>query len=288
MRGTSCMISVAVLFSCLANGQDTDSKLAFEVASVKPSPPLDATVSRAVSAAIADPGRFERHNARLTELIMFAYGLKAYQVLGPPLLTSERYEISAKLPDGATKSQVPAMLLSLLADRFHLQAHRDTREMPVYALVVLNGDPKFKEAMPEAERQSAAAPAAGPPKRKTDADGFPILSRNEGTAMGLSATRRRLLALHEDLTVEALIAILSTQLDRPISDRTDLKGKYDIALHWAADATDSNDSGSVTASTPLPDLFVAIQAQLGLKLEPKKAAVEVMVVDRVEKVPTGN
>jgi uncharacterized protein (TIGR03435 family) len=269
---------------CSVNAQDAGSKVTFEVASVKPSPPLESTSGRATPTGVPGPGRYERRNARLTELIMVAYGLKAYQVLGPPWLLTERYEISAKLPNGATKNQVPVMLQALLADRFHLQAHRETREMPAYELVIAKGGPKFKGSTLEPESQAGTPPS----KPNIDSDGFPVLPRNGGQAMGVSQTGRELLALRGDLTMEGLIAILSTQVDRPLTDQTGLRGNYDIAVHWAPETPDTNDNGAPTSSTPLPNLFAALQAQLGLKLESKRSEVQVLVVDHADKIPTAN
>jgi uncharacterized protein (TIGR03435 family) len=278
-----------------ANAQTADPKLTFEVASVKPAAPLDAggrsgrPIPTGGGAGISNPGLFDRRNATLSILIMQAYGLKAYQVTGPPWLTTERYDVRAKVPEGATEEQQLAMLRNLLAQRFGLAVHRETKEVPVYDLVIAKGGQKFKEYVPPPPEEGDRPPA---PRSKfaTDPDGFPVPPATGGMVM-IIGKGAMMTAMHENCTMETLIVRLGGSVDHPVFDRTGLKETYDITLRWVLDraAFAMPAEGSPDTGPPVgPDIYMALQSQLGLKLEPAKGMVEVMVVDHAAKVPTEN
>jgi uncharacterized protein (TIGR03435 family) len=223
----------------------------FEVASVKqvqPPPP-----GRGVSSSMRmDPGRFICTNVTLKKLIFNAYGVKDYEVTGPDWLNTELYDIAASVPTDTAGDDVLLMMQSLLAERFKLALHRERKEMPVFALIVGKTGPKLKQV------------EFGP-------------SRTSASPGKLTAT---------NVPMRNLAEFLSRQLDRPVLDLTGLKGFYDFTLEWAPEAKASapgDAAGEIGAS-----LFTAVQEQLGLKLEGRKAPIEILVVDRAEKVPTGN
>jgi uncharacterized protein (TIGR03435 family) len=254
----------------------------FEVASIKPSLPGNGrmrTGSRG-GPGTDDPSLFTCENCGLAALIVQAYDLKRYQFSGPDWTESARFNISAKIPEGATKKQFQAMLQNLLADRFKLKSHREKKEMQTYDLVVGKNGPKLKESVgPQSPDDTLPPPkSAGP---QTDESGFAILPPGRVpmaifTANG-HATRRWI-----EQTMEQLAGRLSNQLSRPVFDATGLKGKYDFTLRWVTEGFTLSDDDSG------PTIFQALQEQLGLKLESKKSMVDTLVVDHVEKTPTEN
>jgi uncharacterized protein (TIGR03435 family) len=235
--------------------------LAFEVASIKPSGPLDPMAIMSGKAHVGmsvDKARVDIGMTSLMGLICLAYKVKPYQVKGgADWLNTERFDIQAKLPEGASKDQVPEMLQALLAERFKLALHRDTKETPVYALVVGKGGPKMKEAAPDpavpppAATDAAAAPSgpgdaapASPPPAKGElvvgSGDTQVRMKQSGTGMTVSSKQTGPMrvsvqngVIHmeaEQMTMEMLTVTLSQYLDRPVVDLTELKGKYQMAL----------------------------------------------------------
>jgi uncharacterized protein (TIGR03435 family) len=227
----------------------------FEVASVKRAPPQ---LGRSFNSGMKlDPGRLTCTNISLHKLIYESYGVKDYQVSGPDWLSTEIYDIAATLPLGATGDDVLLMIRSLLAERFKLTLHRDTKEMPVYALVVGKSGSKLQEV--EFGRGST------------------------------SATNGRLVATK--IPIRNLTEFLSRVTGRPVLDMTGLKGFYSFTLEYTPEEAPSAPAPGappIPESTVGPSLLSAIQEQLGLKLEARKAPVEILVVDHAEKVPTEN
>ena len=182
------------------------------------------------------------------------------------------------------------MLQSLLADRFHLKVHIETRELPVYALVVARGGSKLKASTPEPATPPDQDAPPSPPGGPDDAPHSPpkgsMFVRMSSTGVQANAT---------DSTVESLATMLTNQPDiggRQVIDKTGLTGKYDWTLKWTPTvgmAMRGMDNGAKeTSGEPdAPGLFTALEEQLGLKLEPQKAPVEVVVIDHVEP-PTAN
>src|ERR1051326_3451359 len=170
MKQALAAIGTVVLACSLVYGQapaDTkaaDSKLEFEVATIKASAPRGNGPIRIGSRGgpeQGDPGRITYHNSTLRDLLVYAYGVKRNQISGAPeWLDSQRFDITAKIPEGATKEQVKVMLQNLLADRFKAVLHNETKEMPMYALLVSKSGPKMKES---------AAPANPPPAKEGEA-----------------------------------------------------------------------------------------------------------------------
>ena len=243
--------------------------------------------------------------ASLKTLLMRAYELKDYQIGGPAWMESERYEIAAKIPEGATRREVARMLQSLLTQRFRLTVHRETRELAMYALEAAKSGPKLKAADPAATAPDGADVTVFSPKLIKGSDGFPEVAGGQNLPRsyvmvvgGSDGVMYKLWARRE--TMEQLADRLSAQLSRPVVDRTGLTEVYDFALTWTVE----NGGAGVPRTGPPPDvidmhsspilsdaglsIFAALPAQLGLKLEARRGPVEMLIVDKANRVPAGN
>jgi uncharacterized protein (TIGR03435 family) len=266
------------LWACLglAQGQPAAPHLSFEVASVKASAPAAAGVSaRGVvhgGPGSTDPGFARFENIDLFSLATMACGIQRYQLSAPEWLNTARFDITAKLPPGATVEQYRVMLQDLLAERFKLVLHREQKEKATYDLVVGKNGPKLKQS---ADDPAAANDGLQPP---------PFQVRPPmGFAAGLSLGARK-------WSMEQLAATLSGLLDQTVTDATGLTGKYDFTLRCTLAgirAGAPSEPDDAAASTD-PTIFDAVQEQLGLKLVSKKGPVDILVIDRIERVPTEN
>ncbi len=246
----------------------------------------------------SDPGRIRYSNIGLRALIMLAYRVRDFQIstADPKALDAKGFELAAQLQPGATRAQLRAMLQSLLADRFHLALHREQRVMPGYALIVGKNGPKLREA----EKSDAEAdaedfdplPPAPPNELEVHDDGYPSVPAREGSwLVALRTGYARTHQLHASMA--ELAGILSNQLEKPVTDATGLKGRYEFTLSWMSGLPAApSASGSASTGAPSPeiglDLPAAVQQQLGLKLEAVRAPVEILVIDGFEKDPTEN
>ena len=226
---------------------------AFEVASVR----ISKSGARGGTMEFP-PGheRFVMTNMGLGPLILAAYNITVRQLDGAELLGFERYDIAAKAERPATRDEMLAMLRRLLADRFRLTVRRERREVPVYALTVAKSGPKLK-------------PSLAPEKD----GGTPLVPAHAG---GSEVETGHLLFENESMS-EFAWALSRTQAtgDRVVVDQTTLQGNYDFELKWVREGAER------------PSIFEALSEQLGLKLEPKKAAVELVIIEHVER-PTEN
>jgi uncharacterized protein (TIGR03435 family) len=285
-----------------AFAQADDAGIVFEAVSIKPfAEGTTITMSGCMGGPGSDdPGRINCEYTTLRMLLTSAYQVKSQEIFGPGWLDSAHFNITAKLPQGATKEQVPVMFRNLLAERFKLELHHETRAMPSYSLTVAKGGLKIKEsAQAPAAASDDPLPAGGrPPIGK---DGFPILRPAAFAGGPITLYRQGRARLQAGNTTLATLAeALSRQLDRVVIDETGLSGKYDITLNWTPEATEpggrSRPAASVRPegiapqeeSTPEPNLFAAMEQQLGLKLVSKKIPRDTLVIDRAEKVPTEN
>jgi uncharacterized protein (TIGR03435 family) len=281
----SCAMMI-LLISAQALGQE------FEVASIKPSPPVDYTAPGGRlygclgGPGSNDPGQIHCSHVSAITLVFVAYDLPAGRISGLDHSGSQpQFEIAAKVPHGATEEQVRLMWQNLLANRFKLAVHRETKEVPVYELVVAKGGFKAKEWV-DHPANSAAAPWEPGKPLKRDEEGFPIVQPGRSSQMfrGGKAYLVAPAGTIHDLAemLETRLALTIPGAPRPVIDATGLKGKYDLKLWWSPEA-DSNDSAEG------PSMLSALDSQLGLKLQPKKSApAEIIVVDRLEKNPTEN
>ncbi len=282
-----------------AAAQTPDPKLQFEVASVKVSPPIVGSTRPALMGArggpgTADPGQFTLGYATMKAILAQAFGVKANQITGPAWLekTDDHYDIVAKVPPGVSKEDGKTMLQNLLVERFGLTFHRETKDVQGYELAVGKNGPKLKESAISADPQPP--PTAGRPlKLKTRI----IFAGPDG----------RNATVAKQQSISQLADFLEGQLGKPVVDKTGLTAKYDYEFAFdrtglpgafippAASASAAPTAGAAgappgfdSAPSGAPSLFNAVQQELGLKLDPKKVTVELIVVDRIEKVPTEN
>jgi uncharacterized protein (TIGR03435 family) len=230
-------------------------------------------------------------------LITQAYGIMPYQLSGPDWMDFERFDVTAKVPPVASMGQFRAMLRNLLVDRFQLVAHRGSKDARVYDLVAAKGGPRLKDAaegQPEASaRGSGAAPANPGQQSQVDKDGYPVLSPDCTHCMRM-ADGKIALRLQGSSTDE-LAEVLSGQMGQPVRNATGLRGKYDIELRFdTMERTQpaAPESAASASAVPVADLGVpitaALESQLGLRLEPKRAPVDAIIVDSVQRRPSAN
>ncbi len=217
----------------------------FDVASVKPGDP-----SSHGQMVRSPPGRYEAHNLTLLSLVLGAYKLNPAQLIGgPSWLTSAGWDIEATFPVNSTNEQKSQMMQSLLAERFGLVTHRETRNLPIYSLTVGKDGSKLKETTDPAGSMSAG----------------PRMIR------------------YTSVSMDELAGQLSSYLERQVKDNTGLKGRYVIDLKFAP--VDTSAASGATESGPT--IFTALQEQAGLQLTSTRGPVEVLVIDKAEK-PSAN
>jgi uncharacterized protein (TIGR03435 family) len=239
---------------------------AFEVATIKPTPP-DWHGGRYYRMESAH--QFEARNYTLKYLVSVAWSVSPKAISGGPAwVDADSYDILAKAPGEKrpTVDEQMKMLQSLIVDRFHLTFHREPKEMPVYALTIARGGPKLTEStlLPD------DAPEGPPPL-------VFVLS-----PQGVSVPARY-------ATIGELAAVMQrAAMDRPVIDQTGLKARYDFTLEWTPDESQFGGRFPPPAADRVhPDLYAALQQQLGLKLEATKGAVQTFVIDQAQR-PTEN
>ena len=293
---TSKVVPILVLASACAVAQT------FEVASVKSVQLMDLRGRfRTLDGGpgTKTPTRITGH-ATLMMLITSAYGVKGRQVSGPSWLETEFYEIAATLPPATTKEQEKAMWQSLLKERFHLEAHRETRDVPTYALVVGRNGPKLKASDPAeeaADKEMAAVAASQPrPKVTMGPDGFPQIppdAKMPGSfTLSLSSGEfLRIKMFYRHKTTTELADALGSYAGRLVEDQTGLTGKFDFTLAFETEPRQPSPAPDGAPAIPAErgaSLSNAVQEQLGLKLESKKSSIEMLIISRVERTPTEN
>jgi uncharacterized protein (TIGR03435 family) len=249
-----CVIAGALTPQWIAFAQE---RSAFEVASVRPNRSGERGERRDFPV-----GRFTATSASVKYLLKTAYRVEDFQISGTPgWFDSDRFDIEAKAVGDPPRAQVLSMLQSLLADRFKLVLHRETRELPVYELLPAKSGPKFKERA-----------CVGQPGPANPCGGFTVSLR--GALMGRVVPTREL--------AEAL----ATLLNRTVLDKTALAGNYDFDLHWTPDGSTIRGPGDPDAPPPDPNgpsIFTAVREQIGLELKSAKGPVEMLVIDHAEK-----
>ena len=269
------------------------------MASIKPSAPPSA--DRVNVGVHVDGAQVNITYLSLKEYIRIANQVKDYQVTGPEWMTSARFDISAKLPAGATRDQIPEMLQALLVDRFQVKLHHESKEFPVYAIVVGKGGLKMKETALDPVEPAPSGPSDGGRGaiNVTAVGGRDGVNLNLGRGASFGFANDRVEC--KKLTMTGLADTLWRFVDRPVVDMTGLTGTYDFTLDLTPeDYRAMLIRSAVTAGVTLPpealrlldgatldSLFNSFQA-LGLKLEPRKAPLPVLVVDHAEKMPSEN
>ena len=262
MNRVAVLLLVAVVCAPFLTAQQPAP--AFEVASVKPNI-TDAESSMNVpprgSAAIV--------NVPLENVIVNAYGVPAFRVLdAPDWIRRERFDISAKIPDDAAPGQQRSMLQSLLEGRFKLRVHRETREQPIYAVVIARSDGRLGARLKQSSADcAAAANSASPPMFSPDGPCAALF--------GVGPAGGRIISKGQPLA--RVMSALSMAVSRGVVDRTGLRGPFDVELEW------SSDVGTSATNSNTPSIFTALQEQLGLRLEPSRGPVDVLVIDSVER-----
>lgn len=299
MRRTLLTSGALLLISGCIFGQEN---LTFEVASVKPSAPPDASGRVRIGPArggpgTSDPGQITWSNAPLISVVEAAYDKQLYQVSAPDWMVMTRFDFNVKAPAGATKEQVAVMWQNLLKERFGMVAHHESKEFSVWELTVAKGGPKLKATELPANAEPFTG-AAGP--AKLDANGFPQF---EGVGMvTMTNMNQGNLASHMTAraqTIRDLVSRLSQTMATPVTDKTGLTGRYDFTLEYTPDPSTLPPPpplppGAVAppppaeATAPGGNLEAAVERQLGLKLTKGKAPLDVIVVDRAEKTLTQN
>ena len=254
------LISIPIaLIACMAGlaslefAQSAKTAPQFETVSVKPNKSDDSGMMPRFGAEL-----FSFTNVSLRNFVMNIYRLKDYQLVGTSgWMNNDKWDIVARTTDSTTMQEKYEMAKSVLAERFQLKFHWETRQLPIYLLVALKGGPKFNEPKPDEQE-------------------------------GLKISNGFLGGYKWDISTFA--EILSGELNIPIVDKADLKGVRDFELKWSqlpneANFTPTANNRTVpsTVDSSGPTIFTALQEQLGLKLEPSKGPVQVMVIDSVAK-----
>jgi uncharacterized protein (TIGR03435 family) len=270
-------ISAALVLIGRANAQTPAARPEFEVASVKP----NTSGSNMISVRPPVGGRFTATNARLKMLIGLAYNVKTAQISGgPQWLGSDGYDIAAKAADPNTNlDQLRPMLQTLLENRFQLKVHRETKEMPIYVLMLAKNASK----LPEAKDGGCVKmePGSPPPPPPTPGQLPPILCGGFLRAPNLLQAGK--------VDMKQLANVLADVLGRPVVDKTGFTGTFDVKLEFTPEGTTFGDFGPPPGGltpgfdTSGPSIFTALQDQLGLKLESQKGPGEILVIDHAEK-----
>jgi uncharacterized protein (TIGR03435 family) len=313
LRMSSAAVACWILFVAqLAFGQAPPA-LTFEVASIKPAEAITPAMIAAGKLNVGmsvNGSRMSIGYMSLADLIQTAYKLKPFQVSGPDWMRNQRFDIVAKLPEGATKDEVPEMLQGFLQERFHLKVHHEKRESPVYALVVSKDGHKLRPSPPDTD---PAPPAPGAITIGAAGGQVSVNPTRGGATMFAPDGGKTTVSMGQDgqmhmemskVTMAALADMLTPFVDRPVVDMTELKGNYQAALDLTIDVLAAMaqkagvaipafgargaPGGIGNASDPSSSSLFASVQQLGLKMESRKAPVDFVVVDDVDKMPTEN
>jgi uncharacterized protein (TIGR03435 family) len=322
-RFVVAFVAGLMLATGAAFGQTAAKELAFDVATIKPSAPLDmAKIAQQVQAGqmpnlgpkIGDSQATFNYMS-LKDLVALAYKLKPFQVSGPDWMANQRFDIAAKLPEGSSKDDGPAMLQALLKDRFALVAHMDRQEHPVLALVVGKDGPKMKkatitptaidESTPLKPGEMVANGPDGPMRVSRGSDGSSVINMGaKGTMTQRMDMAAKTLHIDSNGVTMAGFADQLTQVlqmggtsSRQVVDQTGLQGYYQVSLEVSladlmnmakSQGMDIPTGGSlVSEGDGGSSVYQSVQT-LGLKLQSTKAKVDQLVVDSVSKTPTGN
>lgn len=262
-RVSRIVIGMLLFGTALSHGQTPAPHPHFEVASVKASNPDAPRPGRLSAIQVAtSSGRLSARNAKLTDLIKGAYALEDYQISGGPAwIADARFDVEAKSTDGANRDKLLSMLQTLLAERFKLATHRETKELSIYALVVAKSGPKFHALTPY-EAQCWQGCVGSPAKTN---------HWREKELPSLATYLTRLGA------------------ERPVIDKTGLTGYFGLDFDMAKVMEEASQSvgGTPTNASIFDAMVNAVQDVLGLKLVLTKAPVEISVIDHAEK-PSAN
>lgn len=284
-----CVVYALPILLCTCLGaQGVPARPQFEVASVKPVPNGqldDSDVDQALRKALrntmrtgkipmANPDRVELQHWSLLDLIAAAYRVRVSQVSGPDWLSDANFDIAAKVPVGAPKEELNAMLQSLLEERFALRVHRITEPKRGYALTVAKGGPRLKPAEPPLD---SSRELTDEEKKKQAMNGLAAISRQMQIAANQDHPAAGMtIRSWSSITLEELAHRLDEFTEAPVADQTGLTGNYAVTI----EISNRPDGFGNT-------IFDAVE-KLGLKLEPRRVLIEIVTVDRVSRNPTPN
>ncbi len=303
----NCAATLLALSAAVAVAQPP----AFEVASVKPATTRPAGMGVCMvpcsGERVAVVGaRVDIRWISIEQLILTAYRLKPYQLSAPDWARNERFDIAAKMPEGATRQKLPEMLQALLAERFHLAIHRETKEQPVYALVVGKGGIKLRETSAEAEAPLPEDPAhrevytPDGDARILGDGGFVTTGGLLGPMRGGRGSTGGMKVEFFKLAMPGLAALLTPHSDHPVMDETGLKGVYYFAAENRPQgpmgesggrkglAPEGGPQGLSQGEDLFGDALRASLAKGGLTLDTRKLPIERVIVDHVDKAPSAN
>jgi len=248
-RAGAMLMTLVVLSSGPIAAQE--AAMGFEVVSIKPS----SSDCRMIFGPEIKNGRMRAACVTVRRILAVSYGVAERRVIGPDWLDKERFDMLAKSPDGVPDREMKTMIQAVMTERLHLAVHRELKEMPVYDLVVAKGGVKMS-IYPGAERPLPSSAAA---------IGFPMI---RGT-----------------VTMAQLAEAMTGLVERQVVDKTGLAGRYNVILSFAPEAPAASENALELRP---PDVFTAVQEQLGLRLAPRKDRIEVVVIDHIEHMPTEN
>lgn len=252
------LLAIALLVPALGvNAQNAGDAPAFEVVSIK------VRTEAGGGSIRSSPDRYNRFNTSLRDLVQDAYGLQRYEIAGGPewATGSVRFDVMAKAPSVPSREQMRVMIQQMLRERFALRTHKETREMPVYVLRMARADGRLGEKLTRTTVDCAVVECRPSQIARPRPGGVTLVYQNKG------------------MDSVDFVRWLSPYLGRAVVDRTGLKGDFDIDLSF---------SPGGNTGTPVDDtvsIYAALQEQLGLKVDPDNAAVEVLVIDSAE-MPT--
>ena len=327
------LVLLSAVCSIVAVGQPKPAPLSFDVATIKQSPPMDPGKMMSGQIRVGmkiDGARAEFNFLSLADLVCAAYKIKSHQLSGPDWMKTVRWDVQATIPEGANKDQVPEMLQALLKERFKMEIHKDTKETNVYALIQGKGGHKLKDAEPEPaptpEGETTGAKGSGAEGGSATVNGDKVTVKQTGNGvvikggeMGQVKTTMNNGTLHMEMakvSMPGLCEMLTRFVDRPVTDETQLKGKYQVELDVAMAELMSMarqqglvpggpgggpppglGGGAGAGAGPRPaesasdpggsSIFASVE-QMGLKLTPRKGPIKMIVVDHMEKTPTDN
>ncbi|MES1258929.1 MAG: TIGR03435 family protein [Acidobacteriota bacterium] len=245
VRPAAVLIAAALFSPAPLCGQ----RATLDVATVKPN---NTGAARSSYPRLRN-GTLSAENITLKRLIGAAYGLSDLRLAGPDWLDSVRFDVAGKAPEGTRDTEFMPLLQALLQDRFHLEVHRERKEMPAFDMIVGKGGMKLQPFDP-------AHPPETPP--------------NTGGALMIGVG-----------TLDQIADTLAGSAGQPVVNRTGVEGRYVYIVHYTPL---SGQPADLTPDAGPPDLFTAVQQQLGLRLEARKQPIEILVVDRADRVPAEN
>jgi uncharacterized protein (TIGR03435 family) len=285
MKLLAAVCFVGCLAACLA--AQSPSRPTFGAASIK--------VNRATAGLVRvsmSPGRYSAVNVTLRLMLRQAYGIPDFRMSGGPnWIDVDRFDVEARADDAAAQGQpVTLMLRSLLEERFKLTVYTETRDSPIYALVVARSDGKPRSEIKLGSQLRRSGADCLPPTAPAGAPAPPPPPPGAGAGRGdqCPSIQGPGLISGRKMTMARLADALAPSVSRVVIDRTSLDGNFDLDLQWLPDQPRqggplANGAGGFVPSPDLPSIFTAVQEQLGLKLDSQRGPADILVIERAEK-----